>query len=294
MNFTLNGSPIPSERFQLIARSKTPTDVRGFHLITRGGAGFIFKGMKPSATLRTKPEADDQEARIAALEAELERTRQEMRSFSYSVSHDLRAPLRAIEGFSRIIAEDYSEKLDEEGRKFIQHVLQNAQIMSSLIEGLLNYHRLNEKPLSKATVNMTDLTKDVVAALPKPANAPEVKIPKLPTIAADPALMRIAWEQLMSNALKFSKLSANPVVELGADESDGEHVIWIKDNGVGFDMQYANKLFQMFQKLQKDSEFEGHGVGLALVRRVAEKHNGRAWAEAAPNKGATFYFAVPK
>jgi light-regulated signal transduction histidine kinase (bacteriophytochrome) len=250
--------------------------------------------MKPSATPRTKPEQDDKDARIGALEAELERARQEMRSFSYSVSHDLRAPLRAIEGFARIIAEDYSEKLDDEGRKFIQHVLQNAQIMSSLIEGLLNYHRLNEKPVSKTTVNMTDLTKDVVAALPKPANAPEVKIPKLPTIAADPALMRIAWEQLMSNALKFSKLSAKPVVELGADESDGEHVIWIRDNGVGFDMQYANKLFQMFQKLQKDSEFEGHGVGLALVRRVAEKHNGRAWAEAAPNKGATFYFAVPK
>ena len=250
--------------------------------------------MKPSATSRTKPEQDDKDARIAALEAELERTRQEMRSFSYSVSHDLRAPLRAIEGFARIISEDYSEKLDEEGRKFIQHVLQNAQIMSSLIEGLLNYHRLNEKPVSKTTVNMTDLAKDVVAALPKAANAPEVKIPKLPTIAADPALMRIAWEQLMSNALKFSKLSAKPLVELGADESDGEHVIWIKDNGVGFDMQYANKLFQMFQKLQKDSEFEGHGVGLALVRRVAEKHNGRAWAEASPNKGATFYFAVPK
>src|ERR1041385_4722992 len=136
--------------------------------------------MKPSATSRTKPGQDDKDARIAALEAELERTRQEMRSFSYSVSHDLRAPLRAIEGFARIIAEDYSEKLDEEGRKFIQHVLQNAQVMSSLIEGLLNYHRLNERPMSKSNVNMTNLTQEVLGALPKPANSPEIKVAKLP------------------------------------------------------------------------------------------------------------------
>jgi light-regulated signal transduction histidine kinase (bacteriophytochrome) len=251
--------------------------------------------MKLSAATRAKPESEvDKDARIAALETELEKVRNEMRAFSYSVSHDLRAPLRAIEGFARIISEDYAQTLDEEGRKFVQHVLQNAQIMSSLIEGLLQYHRLNERPISKAKVNMTELTNEVLAALPKQSNGPEVKIPKLPSIAADPALMRIAWEQLMSNALKFSKRSAKPMIELGADDRDGEHVIWIRDNGVGFDMQYANKLFQMFQKLQKDSDFDGHGVGLALVRRVAEKHNGRTWAEASPNNGATFYFAVPK
>lgn len=250
--------------------------------------------MKPSAAARTKPDSEDKDTRIAVLEAELEHTRQEMRAFSYSVSHDLRAPLRAIEGFARIVSEDYSEALDDEGRKYVQHVLQNAQVMSSLIEGLLSYHRLNEKPLSKSKVDMTQLTQDVMAALPKPSNAPEVKVPKLPTIPADPALMRIAWEQLMSNALKFSKRSTQPMIEVGADERDGEHVLWVKDNGVGFDMQYANKLFQMFQKLQRDPEFDGHGVGLALVRRVAEKHKGRAWADASPNNGATFYFAVPK
>jgi light-regulated signal transduction histidine kinase (bacteriophytochrome) len=252
-----------------------------------------LEAMKPSASAPKKSEQDE-EPRIAALETELEHCRQEMRSFSYSVSHDLRAPLRAIEGFARIISEDYSQALDEEGRKFIQHVLQNAQVMGSLIEGLLNYHRLNERPMSKSNVNMTNLTQEVLGALPKPANSPEIKVAKLPTVSADPALMRIAWEQLISNALKFSKRASTPVIEFGADDRDGEHIIWVKDNGVGFDMQYANKLFQMFQKLQKDPEFDGHGVGLALVRRVAERHNGRAWAEAAPNSGATFYFAVPK
>jgi len=249
--------------------------------------------MKPSASPRTKPD-EEKDARIATLEAEVDRMRQEMRAFSYSVSHDLRAPLRAIEGFSRIISEDYAQGMDAEGKKFVQHVLQNAQIMSALIEGLLGYHRLNERPVSKAAVNMTELTRDVLGALPKAAAAPEVKIGKLPTISADPALMRIAWEQLISNAIKFSKRAAAPAIEFGADERDGEHVLWIKDNGLGFDMEYSNKLFQMFQKLQKDSDFEGYGVGLALVRRVAEKHNGRVWAEAKPNLGATFYFAAPK
>jgi light-regulated signal transduction histidine kinase (bacteriophytochrome) len=249
--------------------------------------------MKPSAAARTQSDEGNQ-GEVAALKAELERTRQEMRAFSYSVSHDLRAPLRAIEGFSRIVVEDYSQALDEEGRKYMQHVLQNAQIMGALIEGLLTYHRLNEKPVSKSKVDVTELTKEVLGALPKPSVAPEIKISKLPSIPADPALMRIAWEQIVSNALKFSKRSPRPMIEFGADERGDEHVLWIKDNGIGFDMEYSNKLFQMFQKLQKDPEFDGHGVGLALVRRVAEKHNGRAWAEAKPNDGATFYFAIPK
>jgi light-regulated signal transduction histidine kinase (bacteriophytochrome) len=249
--------------------------------------------MKPSAGGRTKPE-EEKDAEIEALKAELERTRQEMRAFSYSVSHDLRAPLRAIEGFARIVSEDYAQALDEDGQKYLGHVLQNAQVMSALIEGLLSYHRLNEKPVSKSRVDVTELTKEVLGALPKPEVTPEIKLAKLPSVPADPALMRIAWEQIVSNALKFSKRNPNPVIEFGADERDGEHVLWIKDNGIGFDMEYSNKLFQMFQKLQKDPDFDGHGVGLALVRRVAEKHNGRAWAEAKPNDGATFYFAVPK
>jgi light-regulated signal transduction histidine kinase (bacteriophytochrome) len=248
--------------------------------------------MKPTAPSRSKPA--DQNERIAELEAQLEQFRQQMRSFSYSVSHDLRAPLRAIEGFGRILQEDYASKLDDEGQRFLQHILNNAQTMSSLIDDLLTFHRLGERSVSPTSVDMSQLAREVVAAVPKPGSAPEVKIPKLPSVTADSALMRIALEQLISNALKFSKNRPDPLLEFGSDVQNGEQIIWVRDNGIGFDMNYADKLFQIFQKLQKDPEYPGNGIGLALVKRAIEKNHGRVWAEAKPNDGATFYVALPR
>jgi light-regulated signal transduction histidine kinase (bacteriophytochrome) len=250
--------------------------------------------MKPAAEPRNKSAvADDKDARIATLEAQVDRLRQEMRGFSYSVSHDLRAPLRAIEGFGRILLEDYGKLLDEEGQRFLQHVLNNAQTMTTLIDDLLTYHRLNEKSVSKASVDVTQIAREVLDAA-KPEPPPQIKLPQLPSVTADPALLRVAFEQLIGNALKFSKREAHPVLEFGAQQIDGEQIYWIKDNGVGFDMQYANKLFQVFQKLQKEPDFSGNGIGLALVKRVADKHNGRVWAEAQLNQGATFFLALPR
>jgi light-regulated signal transduction histidine kinase (bacteriophytochrome) len=245
-------------------------------------------------TGRKSVDGSDKDARIAELEAELARARQEMKAFSYSVSHDLRAPLRAIEGFSRILIEDFSNSLDKEGQHFLNTIVQNTQVMSELIEGLLSYHRLNEKPVAKAKVDMNALLAEVIAAVPQSARSFQVKIPKLPTVQGDPALLRIAWEQLFSNAVKFSKRQEHPSIEIGAEQRDGDQVLWIKDNGVGFDQSYSDKLFQVFQKLQKEPDFPGNGIGLALARRVAEKHSGQIWAEAQAGKGATFYFALPK
>jgi light-regulated signal transduction histidine kinase (bacteriophytochrome) len=236
---------------------------------------------------------ENKDTRIARLEGELERARQEIRSFSYSVSHDLRAPLRAIEGFSRILAEDYGQNLDAEGTRFLNHIIHNTQVMSELIEGLLNYHRLNEKPVAKTSVNLTEVARDVVAAVVKPSAASEVKIRPLPTVCADPALVRTMFEHLLSNAVKFSKRKTPQIIELGSNPCDGECIIWIKDNGVGFDMRYSDKLFQVFQKLQKEPDFPGNGIGLAMVRRIVERHQGRVWAESEPEKGATFYVALP-
>ena len=241
-----------------------------------------------------KKAVDERDAKIVALEAELQQTRQDMRAFSYSVSHDLRAPLRAVEGFGRILAEDYQEALDEEGRRFLNNILNNAEAMSAMIEDLLTFYRLSEKQFAPTAIDMEQLTKDVLVSAKKPGAEPEVKMSKLPTISADPAQMRLAWEHLIENALKFTKRQTKPVIEFGSDLRDGQYVLWIKDNGIGFDMQYANKLFQVFQKLQKEPDFEGNGIGLAIADRVAKRHKGRIWAEAAPDKGATFYLAVPK
>jgi light-regulated signal transduction histidine kinase (bacteriophytochrome) len=248
--------------------------------------------MKSAADARSKPSESNR--RVSELESQLEQFRQQMRSFSYSVSHDLRAPLRAIEGFGRIIVEDYADKLDEDGQRFLQNILNNAQTMSTLIDDLLTYHRLGERSVNPTVVDMNELTREVVAAVPKPGPEPEVKIPKLPAVTADHTLLRVAWEQLISNALKFSKKQNKPLLEFGSKAQDGEQVYWIRDNGIGFDMNYADKLFQIFQKLQKEPEFPGNGIGLALVKRAVEKNNGRVWAEAKPDAGATFYVALPR
>jgi light-regulated signal transduction histidine kinase (bacteriophytochrome) len=247
---------------------------------------------KPSA----EPRNTDRDARVAELEAELQQCRDQMRSFSYSVSHDLRAPLRAIEGFGRILLEDYATKLDEEGQRFLQNVLQNAQTMSTLIDDLLTFHRLGERSVTPTKVNMTQLVNEVVAAVPKADKQPqpEIKLQELPDVTADAALLRIAWEQLISNGIKFSKSQPRPLLEFGSKTQDGEHTYWLRDNGIGFDMQYADKLFNIFQKLQRDPEYSGNGIGLALVKRAVEKNRGRVWAEARPNQGATFYMALPR
>jgi len=248
--------------------------------------------MKAAAELRNKTNSEN--GRVAELEAQMDQFRQQMRSFSYSVSHDLRAPLRAIEGFGRILMEDYASKLDEEGRRFLSHILNNAQTMSTLIDDLLTFHRLGERSVTPTSVDMMELVREVAAAVPKPGPEPEVKIEPLPRITVDAALMRIAWEQLISNAFKFSKQQTKPQVEIGSNAQDGDQIFWIRDNGVGFDMEYADKLFQIFQKLQKEPEFPGNGIGLALVKRAVEKNQGRVWAEAKPNEGATFYVALPR
>jgi len=252
-----------------------------------------FKPTYPQRNRNFKLKSLDQEGRIAALEAQLERVRQDMRAFTYSVSHDLRAPLRAIEGFGRILQEDYAKAIDEEGQKFLSHILNNAQIMSAQIDDLLIYHRLGERVPTLNRVPMTELISEIISATKPAEDSIEIKLPKLPTVTADPNLLRTAWEQLISNAIKFSKRAARPAIEFGAKASETEDIVWVRDNGIGFDMKYSDKLFQVFQKLQREPEFSGNGIGLALVRRVAEKHNGRTWCEALPNEGATFFFALP-
>lgn len=218
-----------------------------------------------------------------------------MQAFAYSVSHDLRAPIRAIEGFSKILLEDYGAKLDPEAGKFLQHIIANTQTLSSQIEDLLRYYRIAKTPPRKIEVNTSEILAQVVQdelAKAKSAGV-DVTIDKVPKACGDPELLRQFFGELVGNALKFTRNTRSAKVSLGGKIEKEEAVLWVKDNGVGFDMRYGNKLFQVFQKLHPVAEFPGNGIGLAFARRIAELHGGRIWAEAAPGKGATFFLALP-
>lgn len=238
------------------------------------------------------------ERRVAERTTQLEAANKELESFSYSVSHDLRTPLRAIDGFSRIIVEDYHDKFDDEGRRLLGIIRNNAQKMGHLIDDLLAFSRLGRKQVELSTIDMSGLAQDVLVQFETEANGPNtanVTIGELPPASGDKALLRQVFVNLISNAIKYSGTKENTPVEIGGEKSEtGENVYYVRDHGVGFDMKYANKLFGVFQRLHTADQFEGTGVGLAIVQRIVHRHGGRIWAEAEIDKGATFYFTLPQ
>jgi PAS domain S-box-containing protein len=235
------------------------------------------------------------EARVQARTAELRAANEELEAFSYSVSHDLRAPLRAIDGFSRVMDEEYGRGLDEEGRRLLGVIRANTQRMSQLIDDLLAFSRAGRHRMQRAPVDMAALAREAFGEqLPEAARARvTLNVGALPNVDGDPAMLRQVWANLLSNAVKFSAPKEKPVIEVFG-EVDGEDAVYhVRDNGVGFDMQYADKLFGVFQRLHSTGEFEGTGVGLALVQRIVQRHGGRVWAEGTVGEGATFSFALP-
>lgn len=227
--------------------------------------------------------------------AELEAAIQEIESFSYSVSHDLRAPLRAIDGFSRILIEDHAEQLDAEARAALDRVRGAVQRMGGLIDDLLGLSRVGRARMQRTTVDLSQLVSEVVDQLrtASPGRSVEVVIPPGFQVYGDEQLLRLIIENLLGNAWKYTNRTASARIELGRRTERGETVYFVRDNGAGFDMQYAGKLFQPFQRLHRTEEFEGTGVGLATVARIVLRHGGRVWAEAEVGKGATFYFTLP-
>jgi light-regulated signal transduction histidine kinase (bacteriophytochrome) len=225
---------------------------------------------------------------------ELERTNKELEAFTYSVSHDLRSPLRAIHGYTKIIHEDYAPKLDPEGKEMMEGVMRNAKKMGQLIDDLLSFSRTGKSELQKRTINMTEIAKATLKELMSSQKNSKIKvtIKEMPEAFADYNLISLVYTNLISNAIKYSATKETPKITIGASEMNGEIVYYIKDNGVGFDMQYYNKLFGVFQRLHSAEEFEGTGVGLALANRIITRHGGRIWAEAKENEGATFYFTL--
>jgi PAS domain S-box-containing protein len=219
----------------------------------------------------------------------------ELEAFSYSVSHDLRAPLRAVNGYAQMLHEDYNHKLDDDGRRIIDTIKYNATKMGTLIDDLLSFSRLGRKELQRTDINMNELVEGVLIDMNKvsPCKA-EIKIDKLHRVKADYGLLHQVVYNLISNAVKYSSKREHPLVEISSEENDQEIIYTIKDNGAGFDMKYVNKLFGVFQRLHTQDEFEGTGVGLAIVQRIIAKHGGRIWAEARVNQGATFKFSLQK
>ncbi len=247
------------------------------------------------ATRQLQAELRELQTRLERLASELEDAHQQLDSFSYSVSHDLRAPLRAIDGFSQALLEDYGPTLPVEGQRLLATVRQSTQRMGRLIDDLVAFHRLGTKPLVLARVDLAALTDSVVQELER-ANADRrvtVTVATLPTVRGDPALLREAVTHLVGNAFKFTRRQLDARVEIGTRSEDGDLVCFVRDNGVGFDMRYAGRLFGVFQRLHRADEFEGSGIGLALVQRIVQRHGGRVWAEARVNEGATFFFTLP-
>lgn len=228
-------------------------------------------------------------------EQQLKAVNKELESFSYSVSHDLRAPLRGIIGFTQILVEDYGKQLDEEANRLMGIIMANARKMGQLIDDLLDFSRLGRKEMSHTTVAMYDMVLKICedAGKENMDRNIEFHIRELPNVQADPALMHQVWVNLISNAVKYSRLKEKSNVEIGFAEKGAETIFYIKDNGAGFDMRYADKLFGVFQRLHSDEHFEGTGVGLAIVQRIIVKHGGRVWADSKLNEGATFYFSIP-
>ena len=226
---------------------------------------------------------------------QIESINRDLESFAYSVSHDLRVPLRAIDGFSRLVLKQYENKLDDEGKRLLNVVRDNTARMGQMIDDILAFSRTGSLVISKSEVNMENLARAALEELAQNLAGRDVKIEidRLPPTHGDVAMLRQVWVNLLANAVKFTRQTPAALIEVGSVTKGTEIVYYVKDNGVGFDMQYADKLFGVFQRLHGVEEFEGTGIGLATVKRIITRHGGRVWAEGKVNEGATFYFALP-
>ena len=278
----------------IVARGEAKRDANGKIWGLRGTAQNITERRQAEEEIRKLNQ--ELEHRVANRTSQLEAANKELEAFAYSVSHDLRAPLRHIDGFATLLEKDSKASLNEKGKHYLDAISQSAHKMNSLIEDLLSFSRTGRAPIQSTTVNLNNLIQEVIKDLElDTANRNiEWKILALPEVKADLPLMRQAIYNLIANAVKFTRKTDKAVIEIGFKQTEAELTIYIRDNGVGFDMKQADHLFGVFQRLHNEQEFEGTGIGLANVKRIITRHGGKVWAEAEINKGATFYILLPK
>jgi PAS domain S-box-containing protein len=232
------------------------------------------------------------ERKISERTHQLAFANKELEAFSYSVAHDLRTPLRAVAGYSTMLIEDYGNQFDDEGRRLLQGLQYHNRKMSNLIDDLLTFSRLGKKEINKSAVDMNGLTESVLSEIG--TSSIKIVIDELHPSTADTTLLKQVMINILSNAVKYSSKSAEPTIEISSKREEGMIIYSVRDNGVGFDMKYADKLFGVFQRLHSDEEFDGTGVGLAIVQRIVKRHGGNVWAQAVLGHGATFFFSLPE
>ncbi len=310
----------PEERARLIQRQLETGGLRNFELVARSKSGRLIDVLFSSKEILIRGEAchlttliditerkkieeeirqlnASLEQRVADRTAQLEAKTRELEAFNYSVSHDLKAPLRGIDGYSRLLLEDYDDRLDSDGRAFLHNIRLAAGQMNQLIDDLLAYSRLERRDLAIRQVDPQKIAQSLVAEFAGETQARSISIGvKVPssTAYADPEGLKIALRNLIDNALKFTLKTANPVIEIGGYETETSCILWVRDNGIGFDMQYHDRIFDIFQRLHRVEDYAGTGIGLAIVRKAIERMNGRVWAESEPGHGATFFLEIPK
>jgi PAS domain S-box-containing protein len=268
----------------------------------RDGQGNIVGVSSIARDMSERKRAEEQilrlnaelEQRVHVRTAELMAANQELEAFTYSVAHDLRAPLRHIDAFTRILQEDYAGSFPPDAAQLLDTIRRGSENMSRLVNDLLNLAHVGRQEMKKERISLNLIIEEVIAEMGRetPVREIEWRIARLPTIDGDPGLLKQVFANLLSNAVKYTRPRSKAVIDIGVRTVNGKRSIFVRDNGVGFDMKYATKLFGVFQRLHRPEEFEGTGVGLAIVERVVKKHGGRVWAESETNQGATFYFTL--
>lgn len=289
---------IPDEELDTVSRGRRTLHTYKVPVFDTTGQPILLLGISLDIT-----EQKANERRIVALNEELTRqtrllqsSNEELESFSYSVSHDLRAPLRAINGYARLLEQNYGPKFDAEGLRYLRTICNACNRMSQLIDDLLDFSRIGSQALKEQWVDMEALVQRVIgeALAGRPQPAPSIQTQELPQALGDRNLLHLVWLNLIDNAIKYSSAVATPRITIGADSNDQEFIYFVSDNGIGFDTQYADQLFGVFQRLHADPQYPGTGVGLAIAQRIVARHGGRIWADSQPGRGARFSFSLPR